>query len=190
MSSGWNDSAMGAHHCSWYGVTCHPNTSYVKTLSLPYNNLNGSFPSNIWKIRNLFSLCVPGNPGLHGNIEDLLFGNMSNLLTVILRGSSLTGNIPVKMTNLQNFMGGIMNGAGFSGHLPDDIGNMTQLRILSIPGKIPTSISRLKRLRNLDLQNNPGMMQGNLDDLLAISSLVILHISGIHLSGKLPHKFP
>ncbi|XP_015759256.1 PREDICTED: putative leucine-rich repeat-containing protein DDB_G0281931 [Acropora digitifera] len=197
MSSGWNDSTMGASHCSWYGVTCHPNTTYVKTLSLPYNNLKGSLPSNIWKIRNLFSLCVPGNPGLHGNIEDLLFGNMSNLLTVILLGSSLTGKIPddfVKMTNLQNFIGGIMNGAGFSGHLPDDIGNMTQLRLLSIPGnnftgKIPTSISRLKRLRHLDLQNNPGMT-GNLDDLFAISSLVILHISGIRLSGKLPHVFP
>ncbi|XP_015759258.1 PREDICTED: putative leucine-rich repeat-containing protein DDB_G0281931 [Acropora digitifera] len=198
MSSGWNDSTMSAHHCSWYGVTCHTNTSYVKTLSLPYNNLNGSLPSNIWKIRNLFSLCVPGNPGLHGNIQDLLYGNMSNLLTVILFGSSLTGNIPddfVKMTHLQNFIGGIMKGTGFSGHLPDDIGNMTELRLLSIPGnnftgKIPTSISRLKRLDHLNLRNNPGMMQGNLDDLFAISSLEFLYVSGVHLSGKLPHVFP
>ena len=198
MSKGWNDSTMAASHCSWYGVTCHPNTSYVKTLSLPYNNLNGSLPSNIWKIRNLFSLCVPGNPGLHGNIEDLLFGNMSNLLTVILLGSSLTGKIPddfVKMTNLQNFIGGVMKGAGFSGHLPDDIGNMTELRLLSIPGnnftgKIPTSISRLKRLRHLNLRNNPGLMQGHLDDLFAIRSLVILHVSGVHLNGKLPRVFP
>ncbi|XP_067058061.1 putative leucine-rich repeat-containing protein DDB_G0281931 isoform X1 [Acropora muricata] len=198
MSSGWNDSTMAASHCSWYGVTCHPNTSYVKTLSLPYNNLNGSLPSNIWKIRNLFSLCVPGNPGLQGNIEDLLFGNMSNLLTVILLGSSLTGKIPddfVKMTNLQNFIGGVMKGAGFSGHLPDDIGNMTELRLLSIPGnnftgKIPTSISRLKRLRHLNLRNNPGLMQGHLDDLFAIRSLVILHVSGVHLNGKLPRVFP
>ena len=198
MSSGWNDSTMGAHHCSWYGVTCHPNTSYVKTITLAYNNLNGSFPSNIWKIRNLFSLCVPGNPHLHGNIKDLLFGNMSNLLTVVLVGSSLTGNIPdefAKMTNLQNFAGCLMKGAGFSGHLPDDIGNMTELRFLclegnNLTGKIPRSISRSKRLRYFNLRNNPGMMQGDLDDLFAISSMATLYVSGVHLSGKLPHVFP
>ena len=189
---------MGASHCSWYGVTCHPNTSYVKTIVLAYNNLNGSLPSNIWKIRNLFSLCVPGNPHLHGNIKDLLFGNMSNLLTVVLTGSSLTGNIPdefTKMTHLQNFIGGIMEGKGFSGHLPSDIGNMTEMRVLCLEGnnftgRIPRSISRLKRLRYLNLRNTPGMMQGDLEDFFSISSLEILAISGVHLSGKLPVVFP
>ena len=198
MSSGWNDSTMGAHHCSWYGVTCHTNTSHVKTLALPYNNLNGSLPSNIWKIRNLLSFCVPGNPDLHGNIKDLLYGNMSNLLTVVLLGSSLTGNIPdefAKMKNLQNFAGCLMKGTGFSGHLPEDIGNMTELRFLCLEGnnftgKIPRSISRLKKLRYFNLRNNPGMMQGNLDDLFAIRSLVTFYVSGVHLSGKLPHVFP
>ena len=136
-SGGWNDSTVGASHCSWYGVTCHPNTSYVKTIVLAYNNLNGSLPSNIWKIRNLFSLCVPGNPDLYGNIKDLLFGNMSNLLTVSLMGSSMAGNIPngfKKLTNLQNFIGCLMKGAGFSGDLPDDIGNMTEMRLLCLGG--------------------------------------------------------
>ena len=198
MSSGWNDSATGAHHCSWYGVTCHTNTSYVKTLALAYNNLNGSLPRNIWKIRNLFSFCVPGNPDLHGNIKDLLYGNMSNLLTVVLLGSSLTGNIPnefAKMKNLQNFAGCLMKGAGFSGHLPEDIGNMKELRFLCLEGNnftgiIPRSISRLKKLRYFNLRNNPGMMQGNLDDLFAIRSLVTFYVSGVHLSGKLPHVFP
>ncbi|XP_015759255.1 PREDICTED: putative leucine-rich repeat-containing protein DDB_G0281931 [Acropora digitifera] len=196
-SGGWNDSTVGASHCSWYGVTCHPNTSYVKTIVLAYNNLNGSLPSNIWKIRNLFSLCVPGNPDLYGNIKDLLFGNMSNLLTVSLMGSSMAGNIPnefTKLTNLQNFIGCLMKGSGFSGDLPDDIGNMTEMRLLCLggnnfTGKIPRSITRLKRLYYLDLRN-PGMMQGNLNDLFSISSLKILSASGVHLSGELPRKFP
>ena len=197
-SSGWNDLIVGASHCSWYGVTCHPNTSYVKTITLAYNNLNGSLPSNIWKIRNLFSLCVPGNPDLHGNIKDLLFGNMSSLLTVALIGSSITGNIPdefTKMTNLQNFVGCLMKGAGFYGQLPNDIGNMTELRLLCLEGnkftgQIPRSISRLKRLFYLNLRNTAGMMQGNLNDLFAISSLKMLYVSGVHLSGELPRKFP
>jgi len=197
-SSGWNDSTVGASHCSWYGVTCHPNTSYVKAIELVNNNLNGSLPSNIWKIRNLFSLCVPENPHLQGNIKDVLFGNMSNLLTVLLFGTSLTGTIPnefAKMTNLQVFMACFMKGSGFSGHLPHDIGNMKELRLLCLEGnnftgQIPRSISRLRRLLFLDLQNTPGMMHGNLNDLFAISSLMYLCVSGVELRGELPSKFP
>ena len=146
----------------------------------------------------LFSLCVPGNSDLQGDIKDLLFGNMSSLLTVELMGSSLTGNIPekfVKLKNLQNFIGCLMKGAGFSGHLPHDMGNMTEMRVLclegnSFSGRIPRSISRLKRLTYLNLRNTCGMMQGNLDDLFAITSLEFLDVSGVHLSGKLPHVFP
>ena len=197
-SSGWNDSAVGTSHCSWYGLTCHPNTSYVKTIVLAYNNLNGSLPSNIWKIRNLFSLCVPGNPDLGGDIKDFLFGNMSDLLTVVFNGASFTGNIPneiAKWTNLQNFLGCLMRGAGFSGHLPQDIGNMTELRLLCLggnnfSGQIPTSIARLKKLKYLDLRNTPGMLHGNLSDIFAITSLEYLLVSGVHLSGGLPSVFP
>ena len=148
--------------------------------------------------RNLFSLCVPGNSDLQGDIKDLLFGNMSSLLTVELMGSSLTGNIPekfVKLKNLQNFIGCLMKGAGFSGHLPHDMGNITEMRVLclegnSFSGRIPRSISPLKRLTYLNLRNTCGMMQGNLDDLFATTSLEFLDVSGVHLSGKLPHVFP
>ena len=87
-----------------------------------------------------------------------------------------------------------MKGVGLSGHLPDDIRNMTELRHLCLEGnnftgKIPRSISRLKKLSYLNLRNTPGMMQGNLDDLFAISSLKVLCVSGVHLRGKLPHEF-
>ena len=104
---------------------------------LAYNNLDGSLPSNIWKIRNLFSLCIPGNPNLRGSIGDFIFGNMSNLLTVSFNAASITGHIPediVKLIRLQNFLGCYMNGDGFSGPLPEDIGNMTELRLLCLGG--------------------------------------------------------
>ncbi|KAL9987491.1 hypothetical protein ACROYT_G001807 [Oculina patagonica] len=83
-SDGWNRSTS---HCSWYGITCH-NNSYIKTIVLAYNNLDGILPSNLWKIRNLISLCTPGNPRLHGRIGDFLFGNMSKLLTVDFSAAS------------------------------------------------------------------------------------------------------
>ena len=190
----WNTSTP---HCSWYGITCHNNT-YVKTIVLAYNNLDGSLPSNLWKIRNLMALCPPGNPRLRGRIGDFLSGNLSKLLTVVLNAASISGDIPqdiVKLENLQNFLGCTMHGDGFTGRLPDDIGNMTELRLLclggnNLTGQLPRSISRLKKLLYLDLRNTPGMMHGYLSDLFSISSLRYLLVSGVKLSGEMPSMLP
>ena len=190
----WNRSTT---HCAWYGITCHNNT-YVKTIVLAYNNLDGSLPSNLWKIRNLMALCTPGNPRLRGRIGDFLFGNMSKLLTVVLNAASISGDIPqdiAKLKNLQNFLGCTMHGDGFTGRLPDNIGNMTELRLLclggnNLTGKIPRSISRLTKLYYLDLRNTPGMMHGHLSDLFSISSLQFLLVSGVKLIGEIPSMLP
>ena len=88
QTSGWNSSTNNTSHCTWYGITCHNDTFYVKAIVLAYNNLEGSLQNNIWKIRNLFSLCVPGNPRLRGHIGDLLFGNMTKLITAHSSASS------------------------------------------------------------------------------------------------------
>ena len=193
-TTAWNSSTS---HCDWYGITCHNNT-YVKTIVLAYNNLDGSLPSNLWKIRNLMALCTPGNPRLRGHIGDFLFGNMSKLLTVVLNAASISGDIPQdisKLSYLQNFLGCTMHGDGFTGRLPDDIGNMTELRLLCLggnrlKGQIPRSISRLNKLYYLDLQNTPGMMHGHLSDLFSISSLKFLSVSGVKLIGEMPSMLP
>ena len=193
-TTAWNSSTS---HCDWYGITCHNNT-YVKTIVLAYNNLDGSLPSNLWKIRNLMALCTPGNPRLRGHIGDFLFGNMSKLLTVVLNAASISGDIPQdisKLSYLQNFLGCTMHGDGFTGRLPDNIGNMTELRLLCLggnrlKGQIPRSISRLNKLYYLDLQNTPGMMHGHLSDLFSISSLKFLTVSGVKLIGEMPSMLP
>ena len=164
---------------------------------LPYNNLDGFLPSNIWKIRNLFSLCTLGNPRLRGRIGDFLFGNMSKLLIISFKTTSISGDVPkdiVKLTSLQFILGCPMNGKGFSGRLPENIGNMTELRGLclggsNLTGEIPRSISRLEKLYDLDIRNTPGMMYGDLNVIFGIPSLSYLYLSGLHLSGEVPKRF-
>ena len=193
-SGGWNSSNS---HCSWYGITCY-NNSYVRTIVLAYNNLDGVLPSNLWRIRNLLSLCTPGNPRLRGRIGDFLFGNMSNLLSIVFNAASISGEIPkdiVQLNKLNIFLGCVMNGEGFSGNLPEDVGNMTELRLLCLggnkfTGRIPSSISRLQRLWYLDLRNTPGLMWGDLNDLFAIPTLIELYVSGVPLTGQLPNTLP
>ena len=144
------------------------------------------------------ALCTPGNPRLRGRIGDFLFGNMSKLLTVVLNAASISGDIPqdiAKLSYLQNFLGCTMRGDGFTGRLPDNIGNMTELRLLCIggnrlKGQIPRSISRLNKLYYLDLRNTPGMMHGHLSDLFSISSLQFLSVSGVKLIGEMPSMLP
>ena len=144
------------------------------------------------------ALCTPGNPRLRGRIGDFLFGNMSKLLTVVLNAASISGDIPqdiAKLSYLQNFLGCTMHGDGFTGRLPDNIGNMTELRLLCLggnrlKGQIPRCISRLNKLYYLDLQNTPGMMHGHLSDLFSISSLKFLLVSGVKLIGEMPSMLP
>ena len=154
-------------------------------------NLNGFLPSNIWKIRNLFSLCTLENPRLRGRIGDFLFDNMSKLLIISFKTTSISGDIPkdiVKLTSLQFILGCPMNGEGFSGRLPENIGNMTELRGLclggtNLTGEIPRSISRLY---DLDIRNTPGVMHGDLNAIFGIPFLSYLYLSGLHLSGRMP----
>ena len=63
-NTGWLNSSV--HHCSWNGVTCYENAHYVKSIQLAFNNLNGSLPDNLWKLRNLLALCPTANPLLGG----------------------------------------------------------------------------------------------------------------------------
>ena len=195
-NTGWLNSSV--HHCSWNGITCYENAPYVKTVQLGFNKLNGSLPDNLWKLRNLLALCPAGNPSLGGQFLEFIHSNMTKLLTLDISFTSYTGQIPsaiTKLVRLQKLFACDMFGEGLYGTLPKDLGNMSELRYLSIGGNkfnesVPMNIRNLTKLVYLDLQNAPGLLSGDVHALLSLKSIECLYVSGLTLNGKFPDALP
>lgn len=65
----WGDDSVG--HCFWYGITCEHTNNYIISIYLARNNLVGSLPRSLWKLRNLQGLCLGGNRGLVGHPSEI-----------------------------------------------------------------------------------------------------------------------
>ena len=190
-NTGWLNSSM--HHCSWKGITCYENAPYVKVVWLAFNNLNGSLPDNLWKLRNLLALCPTANPSLGGQFSEFIHSNMTKLMRLSIALTNYTGQIPsaiTKLFRLQSLYACNMVGEGLNGTLPEDLGNMYELRGLGIggnkfEGNVP-NIGNLSKLTYMDLQNTPGLLSGDVNMLLSMKSIVNIYVSGLTLNGTFP----
>ena len=122
---------------------------------------------------------------------------MSSVLRVCLSFNKLSGRIPfdllVKMKSLVKIQLCCQKGKGLSGEIPKDIGNLTELQVLSLGesrlhGSIPKSIGKLKKLWFLDLET-ATYLSGGFESLLNLSSLQYVHLSLAGLNGTLPDEF-
>ena len=195
-----NKTYWGNHsvsHCLWYGITCERTNRYVINIYLNNNNLTGTLPGSLWMLRNLKGLFVVYNFGLQGSVSDILSANMTSLLHVSLSFNKLSGQIPfdllVKMKSLVKIQLCCQKGKGLFGKIPDDIGNLTELQVLSfgeskLYGSIPKSIGKLKKLWFLDLRT-ATYLSGGFESLFNLSSLQYLRLSLTGLNGTLPDEF-
>ena len=160
--------------------------------------MSGTLPRSLWILRNLLCLRISVNNGLFGNIGNILFANMTSLLRVDLGFNKLYGRIPgerlVQMKSLVKIQLCCQVGhERLSGKIPEDIGNLTDLQVLSLGesrlnGSIPKSIAKLQKLWFLGLESVKNLRSG-FENLFNLSSLRYMYLSYAGLNGTLPDQF-
>ena len=189
----WNTSAP---HCSWFGITCLNDTGYVIGISLMDNNLTGTHPVNLWRLRNLLGLCTGSNYQLTGDVSEIISSNMTKLIRVDIAFCNLRGKIPQHITQLTSLLKiqlCCQVGEGLIGKIPTDIGNLANLLVLSLGendlrGNIPESISKLSKLYFIDFEVLRNL-KGTIDIFLNLTSLKGMHLTSAGIQGPLPRNF-
>ncbi|CAN4087997.1 unnamed protein product [Withania somnifera] len=163
----WNSSTSV---CTWFGVECDPNNSFVYSLRLPAVGLVGQIPSNT-------------------------LGRLSQLRVLSLHANGLFGPIPSDFSNLKLLRSLYLHNNGFSGEFPTSLPGLTRLNRLDLSsnnftGDIPFSINNLTHLTGLLLQNNS--FTGTLPSINP-PGLVDFSVANNQLNGSIPtslSKFP
>lgn len=196
--SGWKDSSQN-HHCTWYGIQCYENNSYVKSIDLTGNMVQYQ-PPNFWRFRNLQCLCLTRNNGLYGQISDIISVNMTRLRRVSLSFTGVYGKVPwdliLELYNLEKLQLCCMTSKWkrLSGELPRDIGRLSKLQVLSLGENnisntdLPKSIGNLVKLWFLDLEY-VKLRSGDLTYFQNMTHLQKLHLTNCGLNGTIPDDF-
>ena len=197
----WNNNTYWGNdsvsHCFWYGITCDHTSRYIISIFLTRNNLVGTLPRSLWKLRNLQGLCIAANSELSGNLSEILSVNMTTILRVELAFNRLSGKIPgeifVNMKSLAKIQLCCQMGEGLYGEIPKDIGKLTELRVLSLGESrlhcsIPKSFGKLRKLWFLDLKSARYLRSG-FENLFSLSALRFMRLPLAGLNGTLPDEF-
>ncbi|CAH9089442.1 unnamed protein product [Cuscuta epithymum] len=163
----WNPSTSA---CTWVGVVCDANQSFVYYLRLPGVGLVGDIPANT-------------------------IGRLSQLRVLSLRSNQLTGSIPQDFANLKFLRSLYLQNNQFSGGFPPSLTELTRLNRLDLSsnkfsGPIPFSVNNLTSLSRLYLQKNG--FNGTLPSI-NLPGLTDFNVSDNRLNGSIParlSKFP
>ncbi|KAL5553621.1 hypothetical protein UlMin_041022 [Ulmus minor] len=187
--------------------------SELRVLSLPYNDLSGGIPGEIWGLEKLEVLDLEGNL-LSGKLPDG-FSGLRKLRVLNLGSNRIKGEVPFELSKcgdleVLNLAGNRLNGSvpGFFGMFPklqglylsqnrltgnvlDQLGSNCQaLEHLDLSGnmlvgRIPGSLGNCRKLRTLLLFSNKfnGVIPHELSQLRMAE---VLDVSWNNLSGPIP----
>ncbi|KAI3462880.1 hypothetical protein Pfo_019543 [Paulownia fortunei] len=187
--------------------------SELKILSLPFNELSGEIPVEIWGMEKLEVLDLEGNL-ISGSLPSL-FSGLKNLKVLNLGFNEIFGGIPSSLSNciglqvlnlagnqfngsIPGFVGGFRDLSGLylsfnllSGSIPVEIGdNCGKLEHLEVSGNyltegIPRKLGNCTGLKTLLLYSN--MLEEVIpDELGQLRQLEVLDVSRNNFGGPIP----
>ncbi|XP_074317829.1 receptor-like protein 6 [Silene latifolia] len=168
------------------------NLTTLKQISIHKCNLYGKLPPNLFHLPHLDTLVLSLNSDIVGSLPE--FKWHSPLKSIILSGTSLSGELPPSIGRLAQLEILELSHCQISGSIPSSVGNLTKLSHLylddnDISGVIPPSISNLTNLEALYLMSLnaiPGQLISNLGKLHKLTGI---GFSGMTLRSKIPPSF-
>nr|GLL48816.1 MDIS1-interacting receptor like kinase 2-like [Ipomoea trifida] len=131
--------------------------------------------------------------GYNGSLSHSSAWNLPYLDVLDVSFNSLSGDIPVAVSNLTRLRRFSLSRNSFTGSIPGSIGSLLYLQELfldnnRLTGSIPPSFNGLVRLKRLELQNNN--LSGELPNLSRLGNLYFVDLSDNSISGKFAAVFP
>ncbi|KAI3470836.1 hypothetical protein Pfo_027499 [Paulownia fortunei] len=171
------------------------NISTLRLLSLSENQLTGNLASNLgYKLPNLETLSVYGN-FLTSESSELSFItsliNCRYLTELAIGNNPLNGILPASVGNLSTSLQYLYaNSCNLRGRIPDEIGNLSNLILLTLKGNqltgsFPESLENLQSLQGLALSGNKisGAIPNTICKFKNLNGLVL---SDNQISGAIP----
>ncbi|XP_042496490.1 LRR receptor-like serine/threonine-protein kinase FEI 1 isoform X2 [Macadamia integrifolia] len=122
--------ASDANPCNWTGIACHFDDQRVRSIDLPYMQLQGIIPPGIGKLERLQRLALHQN-SLHGMIPTEIT-RCIDLRALYLRANYVQGNIPPELGNLSHLTILDLSSNLLRGSIPSTIGHLSQLQFLNL----------------------------------------------------------
>ncbi|XP_060185018.1 putative receptor-like protein kinase At3g47110 isoform X2 [Lycium barbarum] len=156
----------------------------LKVLNIGHNWFTGPLPKSLSNASNLVKLDANGS-NFTGKVS-IDFGGLSNLWWLILASNSIDDlSFFNSLRRCRNLKVLDLSDCKFGGVLPDSIANLsTTLLSLRLGGTIPSSLSSLRGLEELDLSRNN--LSSQIPRSLQLISLKRLNLSFNQFEGQLP----
>ncbi|GFQ03475.1 LRR receptor-like serine/threonine-protein kinase fls2 [Phtheirospermum japonicum] len=159
------------------------NISALRIISLGYNQLTGHLPADLgYQLPNLEELLLEAN---YLTSDMSLFitslANCKHLWMLSMGVSPLHGTLPASIGNLSTSMQYLqIFNCNLRGRIPEEIGNLTNLVLLSLngihlTGSFPKSLSNLQKLQGLVLSSNrlSGVIPDTICHLQKLNKLIL-----------------
>ncbi len=140
---------------TWYGITVESNE--VTGINLLFNNLNGTLPTSLGKLKNLKKLELSFNL-ISGTIPAEL-GNLEKLEVLAINATALHGTIPESLGNLSNLKQLHLSSNQLSGTIPENLGNLKSIEVFNVfdndlYGALPGELANCRNLKELMVAEN------------------------------------